>query len=558
MDQDLNALLQGLLARWEDEVVEFKRAGDDFETPRIGRYFSALSNEANLQENESAWLVFGVDNKSRTVVGTSYREDHERLQSLKHQIAQGTDSGITFRKIHVLQHPRGRVVLFEIPAAPRGMPVGWHSHYYARAGESLTALPIDKLDRIRQQTLREDWSAQTVRAATVESLDAAAVAKARELFAKKHANRIDPETVATWPVDTFLDRARLTRDGAITRTAVLLLGKGESAHLLSPHPAQLTWRLEGPERAYEHFGPPFLLNTTALYRRIRNIQVRLLPQDELIPMEIAKYDQETVLEALHNCIAHQDYDRGGRVVVTELPDQLVFENEGGFFDGNPEDFIPGDKTPFRYRNPFLTQAMVELNMIDTMGYGIHRMFRDQMRRYLPLPDYDLSVPNRVRLVIHGAVVDPAYTRLLIRETQLPFEDVLALDRIQKRLPISDEAARHLRRHKLIEGRKPNYRIAPSLARTAAEKVAYIHMRGQDDAFHEKQLLDYLREFGHADREIIDRLLMDKVSDALTATQKRNKVGNLIQKLRRRGDIHNVGSRGSPRWELVTKEPGDRT
>jgi ATP-dependent DNA helicase RecG len=44
----------------------------------------------------------------------------------------------------------------------------------------------------------------------------------------------------------------------------------------------LTWSLEGPERAYEHFGLPFLLNTTQLYQRIRNIQLRILPQDELL------------------------------------------------------------------------------------------------------------------------------------------------------------------------------------------------------------------------------------------------------------------------------------
>jgi ATP-dependent DNA helicase RecG len=114
------------------------------------------------------------------------------------------------------------------------------------------------------------------------------------------------------------------QNGQITRTTLLLLGKAESAGLLSPHPAQLTWKLEGPERAYEHFGPPFLLNTSRLYQRIRNIQLRLLPEDELLPIEVSKYDQKIVLEALHNCIVHQDYIRNGRVVVTEQPDRLRF------------------------------------------------------------------------------------------------------------------------------------------------------------------------------------------------------------------------------------------
>lgn len=365
----LSQLLSQLIAAWESEVVEFKQAGQDYPTGDIGKYFSALANEANLRGCERAWLVFGVHNKQRQVVGTAYRPQAEHLQSLKMQMADDTEPSITFRNIHTLQTDAGRVLLLEIPAAPRGMPIAWKGHYHARAGESLTSLGLDKLDEIRQQTLAQDWSAQVVPGATLDDLDAAALAKARELFAQKHANRLDPAEVMGWPTATFLDRAHVTQGGRVTRTALLLLGKAEAAWRLSPHPAQLTWKLDGPERAYEHFGLPFLLSTTQLYQRIRNIQLRLLPQDALLPVEVSKYDQKIVLEALHNCVAHQDYGRLGRVAVTEQPDRLLFENEGSFFEGKPEDYIPGNRLPRRYRNPFLTQAMAELSMIDTMGFG---------------------------------------------------------------------------------------------------------------------------------------------------------------------------------------------
>jgi ATP-dependent DNA helicase RecG len=282
-----------------------------------------------------------------------------------------------------LNHPQGRVVLFEIPVAPRGMPIAWKGHYYARAGESLSSLGLDKQDEIRQQTLLQDWTAQVVQKASLSDLDEAAVAKARDSYARKYANRFSIDEVMNWPLTTFLDRARITQSGEITRSALLLLGKAESVWHLSPHPAQLTWSLEGAERAYEHFAPPFLINTTKLYQRIRNIQLRLLPQDVLLPIEVAKYDQKIVLEALHNCIAHQDYTRNARIIVTEKLDRLIFENEGGFFEGAPGDYIEGNKIPRRYRNPFLAQAMAELNMIDTMGYGIHAIHVGQARRYFP-------------------------------------------------------------------------------------------------------------------------------------------------------------------------------
>ena len=550
MDQAaLARLLNELIAAWESEVVEFKQAGDDYDSDKIGRYFSAMSNEANLRGLDRAWLIFGVNNKTRNVVGSNYREAPERLQSTKQQIAASTEPSITFRNIHTLNHSQGRVVLFEIPVAPRGMPIAWKGHYYARAGESLSSLGLDKQDEIRQQTLLQDWTAQVVQKASLSDLDEAAVAKARDSYARKYANRFSIDEVMNWPLTTFLDRARITQSGEITRSALLLLGKAESVWHLSPHPAQLTWSLEGAERAYEHFAPPFLINTTKLYQRIRNIQLRLLPQDVLLPIEVAKYDQKIVLEALHNCIAHQDYTRNARIIVTEKLDRLIFENEGGFFEGAPGDYIEGNKIPRRYRNPFLAQAMAELNMIDTMGYGIHAIHVGQARRYFPMPDYDLSEPHAVKMTIYGSVVDPAYSRMLIRKTDLSLDEILALDRVQKRLPLSDPMIKRLRRNGLIEGRKPNFHVSASVAGATASKADYIRTRAQDDDYYAKLIVDYLSKFGGASRKEIDDLLLDKLSSALSQVQKKNKIGNIISKLRIGGVIHNAGSRAAPEWRL---------
>ncbi|MHB1098142.1 MAG: RNA-binding domain-containing protein [Burkholderiales bacterium] len=549
-NQALNTLLSELIARWENEVVEFKNVGDSYSTSDIGKYFSALANEANLRNQERAWLVFGVDNKTRSVVGSNYRQDRERLHGLKMQIAENSEPSITFRDIHELQTIHGRVVLFEIPAAPMGMPIAWKGHYYARAGESLTHLGLDKLDEIRRQVGAADWSVAAVPTATLAQLDDGALAKARESFARKYANRFDGNEVMRWPVETFLDRAKLTRDGQITRTTLLLLGKAEAAYLLSPHPAQMTWKLEGGERAYQHFGPPFLLNSTMLYQKIRNVQLRILPEYQLLAVELAKYDQKIVLEALHNCIAHQDYARNGRIIVTERPDQLIFESEGSFYEGQPSDYITGHKTPRRYRNPFLAQAMAELNMIDTMGYGIYEMHVGQAKRYFPMPDYDLSEPGVVKMTIYGSIVDPAYSRMLIQKTDLPLSDILALDRVQKHLPLDDETLRRLRHSGLIEGRKPNVYVSAAVATATATKADYIRTRAQDDEFYAKLLMDYLEKFGGATRKEIDRLLLPKLSEVLTEEQKTNKVNNLLTKMRRKGIIINAGSDKASLWKLA--------
>ncbi len=545
----LHQKLTELIATWENEVVEFKEASKDYSTSKIGKYFSALSNEANLQDVDAGWLIFGVSNKTRSVVGTDYREGQERLHSLKQQIVDGTDPGIAFRKIHVLDHKDGRVVMMEIPAAPRGMPIAWQGHYYARAGESLTALDASKFDAIRGQTLLTDWTAQVVVGATFDDLDPNAVDRARAAFALKHQNRFSAGEVNGWPLETLLDRAKVTQNGKITRAALLLLGKAESAYHLSPHPVQMTWKLVGPEEAYEHFGPPFLLSTTDLYQRIRNVKLRLLPGDELLPYEVSKYDQTVVLEALHNCIAHQDYRQNSRIIVTETPDKLVFESVGNFFEGQPEEYVSSDKTPRGYRNPYLIQAMVEMNMIDQMGYGIQRMYAEQRKRYLPMPDYDLADPKTVVMTIHGGVVDPAYSRQLMENTELSLMDVLALDRVQKRLPVPNAAVQRLKRKGLIEGRKPNFRVSSAVAEASSKKAEYIKTRAFDDQHYGDMVVGYLREFGSASRKELDDLLWNKLSDALDETQKKNKIGNLLSALRKKEVLRNVGSRTAPEWRL---------
>jgi len=551
LDQSqLKVLLDSLIANWENEVVEFKAVGNSYSTSDIGKYLSALSNEANLRNLDRAWLVFGVNNKTRAVEDSDYRRDRERLHGLKLQMSDDTDPAISFREIHELFDAGIRVVLFEIPAAPRGAPVAWKGHFYARDGESLVSLSLDKQDEIRNQPLGLDWSAVIVPEATVDDLDEKAVRKAREGFAKAKSNRIDEQEVMEWSITTFLDRAKVAKGGQLTRTALLLLGKPESSHLLSPHPAQITWKLVGEESAYEHFDPPFLLATTQIYRQVRNIQMRILPADSLLAVEVSKYDQRIVMEAIHNCIAHQDYRLNTRIVITESVDRLDLINDGEFFEGEPNDYVLGDKTPRRYRNPFLTQAMAALNMIDTMGFGIHVMYKGQKNRYFPLPDYDLSQSDAVRLTIYGKVIDEAYSRALIVNTDISLDDVFALDRVQKKLPIDNDTIKRLRKHKLIEGRKPNLHVSSNIALATGQEAAYIRARSQDDTHYKKLILDYLREFGSANRMKIDELLMEKLSDGLSENQKRNKISRLLTELRKSQKIQNTGSRSKPCWSLL--------
>lgn len=542
-------LLDGLLAAWEGEVLECKHAENSYDLDKLGKYFSALSNEASLRGIQSAWMLLGIDDRSRSVVGTRAFSRPGQLNDLKQKIAEHSSTKGTFRDIHEVLHPDGRVLMLEIPAAPRGQAVAWKGHAYGRSGESLGALPLDKLDELRGHDPRGDWTAQTVPDATIADLDPAALAAAREGFSSQHS--IPREEIDGWSDDEFLARAHLTQQGKLTRSALLLLGAPSSAGLLTGVSVQISWVLDAEERAYEHFGPPFLLNTTKAYERIRNFQVRMLQPGTLIQTEVPKYDRDAVLEAIHNCVAHADWASGARIALREHSDRIVLENAGSFIEGaSVEDYVIGQRMPSRYRNPHLVGAMVALNMIDSIGYGLRRIHDSQRKRFLPLPDYEFPRDNEVRTTIYSRVIDQNYSEQLMAHTDLDLADVLALDRVQKKLPLDDTTTRRLRRQGLIDGRRPHLHVSAQIAVATNTVADYVRTRSQSDEHYIKLITDYLRTAGSASRRELDDLLFPLLSDALSAEQKRNKVHNLLAKLRRAKTVENAGTRRNSRWTLL--------
>ena len=204
-----------------------------------------------------------------------------------------------------------------------------------------------------------------------------------------------------------------------------------------------------------------------------------------------------------------------------------------------------------YRNPLLAEVMVNLNMIDTQGGGIKRMFLKQRRRFFPLPDYDLSEPQRVKVEIQGRILDERYTRLLMANTDLDLFTIMLLDKVQKRRPITPEEHRRLKGGKLVEGRYPSIVVAGKVAAAVGEKARHIRDRGLDSQHYEALVLALIQEHQPVTREDIDRLLMDKLPEVLDDEQKQNRIHYLLGKLTKKGRIRNAGSRKFSRWVLIT-------
>lgn len=553
----------------EAATVEFKGSVQD--PSEIGQYLSALANSAAMDGHDRAWMVWGVGDGTHVVKGTTFdpfTKKGEGNQALVMWLQQKTSPKADFT-FHECEHPSGKVILLEIHP-PRTAPIAFHGSRYIRIDSHKTRLAEhpDKEARLWGKLGQlDDWSGEVVSEATLDDLDATAVSQARlrftEYLVKSEPDAARHETLRqdahAWDVLTLLNKARLTKAGRITRSALLLLGNDESVHRLSPADTKISWILRdaaGKTLSYQHFGPPFLLASDRIFSRIRNEMIEQMPDGTLFPTAIQQYDPWVIRETLHNSVAHQDYRLGGKINVVEYPDRLVFANLGQFIPPSVEWMLEHQSPPEHYRNQWLIDGMIRLRMIDQVGSGIRRMFETQRGRFLPLPDYSFAATEsgrpRVEVTISGQVLDAKYTQTLMKRSDLELGQVLLLDRVQKGVALSKDEAAQMKRLNLVEGRYPRLFVSARVAAATGGQAQHIRKRGFDNRYYRDLLVELIREHGPIGPAVITELFMDKLPDSLNKAQKRDKIRNLTFELaHRRSMIENVGaSRGSGAlWKL---------
>ena len=538
----------------ENEVVEFKKAESNFDIDELGKYFSALSNEANLRERECGWIVFGVWDKRHKIIGTSFKDSESSLNKLKHDMSQHTTDNLAFRDIFPINIEGKRVLLFQVPASPRNIVMHWKGIAYGRDGESLKPLNQAKQDAIRQQPLLPDWTAQLVPNATVSDLDELALATARVMFKKVHASKIAAEEIDSWSEEEFLSHSLMMRDGRLTRAAILLLGKPVSIQKIYPAVAEITWTWQDKNEIvldYEHFSIPFILTVDKVLGKIRNRTMRELPGGTLFPDTMKQYDEYTIREVMHNAIAHQDYTLQQRIVFVEGPNTLFYKNGGSFIPGTIENALEHKGPQLHYRNECLCRGMVNFNMIDTVGRGIKKIYTEQRNRFFPMPDYEIDNEHRtVAVTIYGEMLDDKYTDLLKRDNTLTMKECLWLDAVQKHQPITKKAAKHLQDKGLIEGRAPHFTISLSIAKRTKQVGHYTKEKGLPRITLNKLILQLAHNAGKDGFKRVDAF--DAIEHALPAwcskEEKLRKVGNNLRSLAQKGLIRK--SETAKRWIIT--------
>ena len=517
------------------EWKEFKNLKNSFcgdEKDDVISYVSAIANM------EGGHLVIGVHDKTLDIVGTdTYNYDRQKaILRLTERCVNLSTEGLDIDEF-VTDDTNRKVWVIHIPKHLPKRPVFAHNKAWQRIEDSLVEMTAERMSAILDEPIfsETDWSAQIVADAMIENLDEVAIAKARMMFKKVHS-RIPEAEVNAWTVETFLSKCGIMKNGGITRAAIILLGKYESAFKLRPAVAQVTWTRRDEKQEvvdYEHFTVPFILTVDEILSKIENLTMREMPGGTLFPDTTKQYDDYTIREALHNCIAHQDYTMQQRINFVENPTYLYYSNAGSFIPGTLENALTNEEPQAYFRNECLCRAMVDFNMIDTVSRGIKKMFNEQWRRHFPMPDYEIDAKNRkVSVRIYGNEINEQYTNLLKTNKSLTLWDCISLDAIQKGRTIHEDIAQDLLNRGLIEGEAPNYTISLGIAKATRQLQGYTKQKGLDKEKIKQMILQYLKNAGTdgAKRDSIYEYVKDVMPQVKTHEQQLRLLGDILSAL----------------------------
>jgi ATP-dependent DNA helicase RecG len=227
----------------EDEGCEWKlfsklthsissRKGED-----VISYVSAIANM------EGGHLILGVKDGTLDIGGIEHFHDYTPL-NLPHRLLGNctnlSSEGLKVEEL-ITSDTHRTVWVIHIPKHLPRKPVFAHKTAWQRKGDSLIPLTPERDQAILHEPIgrAKDWSATIAHAATLEDVDPAAMAKARQNFSGKFPEMATE--AAGWDDITFLNKAKLAIKGKITHAAILLLGKPEAEHLINPAEAKIRW-----------------------------------------------------------------------------------------------------------------------------------------------------------------------------------------------------------------------------------------------------------------------------------------------------------------------------
>jgi len=521
----------------EDEHLEFKEAKTRFDFETLVKYCVALANEGGGR------MILGVTDKlPRAVVGSRAFPNLERTKA-------GLIERLQLRvDVEEIQHPNGRVLVFQIPTRPIGVAIQHKGAYWMRGGEDLIPMTPDQLQRIFAEA-SPDFSSEICTPARLDDLDLTAVDVLRQLWQRKSPD----QDIAARPVEQLLADAELIVDGEMTYAALILLGTRKA---LGKYLAQAELIFEyrsdevpGPAAERHEFRQGFLPVLDEIWRLINQRNDLQHFQQGLFIWDVPTFNERVVREAVLNAVSHRDYRHVGSIFVRQYPRRIELVSPGGFPVGITPENILRQQNP---RNRRIAEVLSKCGLVERAGQGFDRIFRECIQQSKPLPDFSHTDAYSVWLTLHGDIQDLEFLRFLEeigREQVSSFslDDLLVVDLVHREQPVPDDLKpriEHLLEQGIIErmgrGRGVRLLLSRQFYRHIGKAGVYTRKRGLDRETNKELLLKHIqdnRKRGSQLRELV------QVLPALSYVQ----VQKLLQELRIKGQIHKVGNTSAARW-----------
>ena len=539
--------IEALIADKEGETLEFKEARNHFEFDNLVKYCCAIANEGG------GYVVFGVtDKRPRTIVGSQAFSQPERT---RRGLCEQLPLRIDFSEI---LHPKGRVLVFHVPARPVGTPIKAKGIYWARQNDSLAAMSEEDLRAIFAES-GYDFSADLCHKARFSDLMPEAIDNFRQRWIVKSGNT----PLANLSDAQLLADAEAIVEGKITYAALVLFGTRE---VLGRHLGQAEVVFEyrsseasGPAQQRKEYRQGFFSFYDNLWETI-NLRNDLQHfQEGLFVLDIPTFAERSVREAILNAVSHRDYQLGGSVFIRQYSRRLVIESPGGLPVGITLENILDRQSP---RNRRIADIFAKCGLVERSGQGMNLIFEESIQASKPAPDFLGTDRYNVVLTLNGQVQNPGFLRFLEkigREKLKIFttQDFLILDLIHQEKPIPpkyDARLQALRNLGVIEafgrGRGRRFILARRFYAMARKKGVYTWKRGLDRETNKELLLKHIRENAREGSRLYELM-------QVLPTCSRNQVQSLLRQLMTEGVVYKEGRTKGALWH-PTRIASDNT
>ena len=404
---DVSGVLATLLTQSEAEWIEFKK--NNWRPEEIGENISAVSNAARLHQRDIGYIIWGVEDGTRKVVGTVFKPHDVKVkqQELENWLATQLEPRIDF-KIHEISWDGKQVVIFAVqPCTDR--PVGFKGVEYIRVG-SYTKRLKDHPEKERalwikgsQINFEKEIAIAGARTAEVTQLvDCQAYFKMAQqpLPASESAIMLKLES------EKLLIRAGNEKWNITNLCAILFARKLSDFDSLARKAVRVVV-YNGRDRTKTTKEQEGILGYASGFARLVGYINDQLPTNEEIGQALRRqarmYPEIAIRELVANAIIHQDFRmRGVSPMIEIFEDRIEITNPGPplistlrFIDEPPQS-----------RNEQLAALMRRLNVCEERGSGIDKVIFEVEYFQLPAPEFTASESHtKVTMFAHKKLTD---------------------------------------------------------------------------------------------------------------------------------------------------------